>query len=240
METFDLSPAKPEIYSQRKLEWAEVLGSDFHFPSRAGRDRFPGSHYTWVKMADPPSIEGLRLALLDGARFSIRRSDEEPFHLVTAPQHCIESIHVRDARYMGHGQPAELYFSPFLNAIVGGRGTGKSTVIHALRLATQREGDILSLNEGSIPRTTFERFNKVYKDRTDDGALCAATEIQWIAIRDGIRHRITCNPGVSPATFYVEDETSNGEWVKSSSQSVSPGRFPIRNLQPGADRRTGR
>ena len=84
METLDPSARKPEIYQQRNLNWAEVLGSDFHPPFTPDRDRFPGSHYTWVKMAGPPSLDGLRLALLDGDRFSIRRSDRgnfEPFAL---------------------------------------------------------------------------------------------------------------------------------------------------------------
>ena len=66
---------KPELYSQRKLAWAEVLGSDSHHPGGSAGHRFPGSHYTWVKMSQP-SLEGLRLALLDGGGFSIRRSDE--------------------------------------------------------------------------------------------------------------------------------------------------------------------
>ena len=233
METMDIGSRKPGIYRQLKSRWAEVLGSDFHPPYRADRDRYPGSHYTWVKMAAPPSLDGLRLALLDGARFSIRRSNEQPFDPFVVPQHCIKSIQIADARHMGHGRPAELRFSPLLNAIVGGRGTGKSTVIHALRLAARRDGDILSLNEGSIPRSTFERFNKVSRIRTDDGALRATTVIQWIVIRDGIRHRITCRPGGSPAAVDVEDQAPGGEWVKSPSQSVTPWRFPVRIFSQG-------
>ena len=40
---------------------------------------------------------------------------------------------------MGRDQPARIEFSPRLNALVGGRGTGKSTVVHALRIAARRE-----------------------------------------------------------------------------------------------------
>ena len=233
METVDAGSGKPEVYRQLKTRWAEVLGSDFHPPHRADRDRYPGSHYTWMKMAGPPSLDGLRLALLDGARFSIRRSDDQPFDPFFVPQHCIESIQIAHARYMGHGRPSELRFSPLLNAIVGGRGTGKSTVIHGLRLAAGRDGDILGLNEGSIPRSTFERFNKVHKIRTDDGALRATTVIRWIVIRDGIRHRITCRPGRSPVALDVEDQAPGGEWVRSHSQSITPRRFPVRIFSQG-------
>ena len=51
-------PSARTVYLQRKLEWAEVLGSDSHHPKYANVDRFPGSHFTWVKMS-APSIEGL-------------------------------------------------------------------------------------------------------------------------------------------------------------------------------------
>ena len=134
---------------------------------------------------------------------------------------------------MGQGRPAELHFSPVLNALVGGRGTGKSTVIHALRSAARRDGEILSLNEGSIPRSTFERFNKVYRMRADEGALRTTTAIQWTIIRDGIRHRITCRPGKTPAAFDVEGQSASGEWVKTPSQSVTHRRFPVRIFSQG-------
>ena len=79
MEVVDLCSDPPELYRQRKLAWSDVIGSDSHHPAGSTGERFPGSHYTWVKMAKP-SIEGLRLALLDGNGFSIRRSDgQEPF-----------------------------------------------------------------------------------------------------------------------------------------------------------------
>ena len=105
METIDPGCAKPGIYQHRKLEWTEVLGSDSHHPDDGTRNRFPGSHSTWVKMASPPSLEGLGLALLDGREFSIRRSDEGPFDPFTVPKHCIESIEIGKARYMGAPSP---------------------------------------------------------------------------------------------------------------------------------------
>ena len=231
METINPGCAKPGIYQHRKLEWTEVLGSDSHHLDDGTRNRVPGSHFTWVKMASPPSLEGLGLALLDGREFSIRRSDEGSFDPFTVPEHCIESIEIGKARYMGRADPATLHFSPWLNAIVGGRGTGKSTVIHALRLGARRERDILSLEDNSIPRSTFESFNKVARSRLDDGALTDETSIRWTALRDGIRHRVTWRRGGNDLT--VEDQTQNDNWVKSPSQSVTPQRFPVRIFSQG-------
>ena len=232
MEVMDANFEKPEIYEQRKLAWTEVLGSDSHHPAGGMGEHFPGSHYTWVKMARP-SIEGLRLALLDGGDFSIRRSDEsDSFDPYALPTHRIESIEVAEARYMGRGQrSARLDFNPALNALVGGRGTGKSTVIHALRLAARRESDLKALPARSAPRETFERFSKVPSDQTKDGGLTPSTRIQWTFMRDGVRHRVHWRQDGTGTT--VEDETATGEWTPSDAQAVTPDRFPLQVFSQG-------
>ena len=222
---------KPELYSQRKLAWAEILGSDSHHPSGSAGHRFPGSHYTWVKMAQP-SLEGFRLALLDGGGFSIRRSDEsESFDPFSLPKYCIEGIDVGDARYMGRGQPSSLKFSPWLNALVGGRGTGKSTVIHALRLAARRNDELTNLEEHSGTRLTFERFNRVPSNRMDEGGLTETTKILWNLVRDGVRHRVHWRQ--DGAGIIVEDESSEDSWVPSPAQTFTPDRFPVRMFNQG-------
>ena len=232
MEVMDASSDKPDLYHQRKLTWTEVLGSDSHHPSGGPGERFPGSHFTWVKMAEP-SLEGLRLALLDGGNISIRRSDDdETFDPFVLPEHRIESIEINDARYMGHGQsPAILEFSPWLNALVGGRGTGKSTVIHALRLAARREFELAHLADSSEPRMTFERFNRVPSDRTKDGGLEDSTTIEWTLVRDCVRHRVHWRQNGTGTT--VEDESGVNGWQASTVQSVTPERFPVRVYSQG-------
>ena len=231
MEVVDPCSEPPELYRQRKLAWSDVLGSDSHHPAGGTGERFPGSHYTWVKMAKP-TLEGLRLALLDGNGFSIRRSDgQEPFDPFATPKHCIESIEIADARYMGHGKPAKIDFSPWLNALVGGRGTGKSTAIHALRLAARREDELTHLEARSGPRLTFERFNRVPLNRMDEGGLTDKTKIQWTVMRDGVRHRVHWRQ--DGAGTVVDDESGDGDWVPSPAQIVTPDRFPLRVFSQG-------
>lgn len=219
---------EPELYRRRKLSWVKVLGSDSHHSASETGYHFPGSHYTWVKMANP-SLEGLRLALLDGGGSSIRRSDEPtPFDPFALPKYCIEAIEVDNARYMGRGEPARLEFSPWLNALVGGRGTGKSTVIHALRLAARRERELELLEERSGPRLTFKRFNRVYQNRMDEGGLTDSTVIRWTVMRDGVRYLVQRKGGDTG----VEEEAGPG-WKPSSAQAVTPARFPIRMFNQG-------
>ena len=231
MEVVDPGRPKPELYRQRKLAWAEVLGSDSHHPHGQAGSRFPGSHYTWVKMAEP-SLEGLRLALLDGGGFSIRRSDDpEPFEPFALPEHCIEAIEIEDARYMGRGKPARLEFNPWLNALVGGRGTGKSTVIHAMRLAAGRGHELKHLEKHSEPLLTFERFEQVPRDRTEKGGLTKSTNVAWTMMRGGVRHRLHWRQDGSRTT--VEEDAGEAGGRPSPAQMITPEHFPVRMFSQG-------
>ena len=129
---------------------------------------------------------------------------------------------------MGRGNSTTLAFSPWLNALVGGRGTGKSTVIHALRLASSRVQELQRLEDHSAPRLTFERFDRVPENRTETGGLTKETAIRWTVTRDGIRHRVHWKQGGSAT---VVEETSDGlQWRPSS---VPPERIPVRILSQG-------
>ena len=230
MEVIATSARKPELYLSRKLAWAEVLGSDSHHPGGNAGPRYPGSHYTWVKMAQP-SLEGLRLALLDGERFSIRRSDDtRPFNPFAVPKHHIESIEIGKARYMGRGKATHIALNPWFNAIVGGRGTGKSTVIHALRLTSGRDQELMDLDDRSIVRLTFEQFNQVPASRQDQGGLTDDTKIAWIVMRDGVRHRVQWKKG-EPSE--VEEYMKDGNWKPAEVQTLIPDRFPLRVFSQG-------
>ena len=225
MEVIDRSRAKPRLYDESGATWTEVVGSDCHSFRDANA---PGSRYTWVKM-EVPSLEGLLLALMDGTRFSIRHCDDPS--PTTLPTHFVESVELADLEYMGRGEPERVSFNPRLNALVGGRGTGKSTVVHALRLAARRESELEHLANQSEPRLAFERFNRVPANRRDAGALRSTTRITCTVMRDRIRHRVHW-PGDDEESI-VEEQTDDGKWRASSIQAVTPARFPIRIFSQG-------
>lgn len=230
MEVIDPNKPKPELYHSRKLAWAEVLGSDSHHPNGTTGQRFPGSHYTWVKMAQP-SLEGLRLALLDGERFSIRRSDgNQSFEPFALPSHRIEAIEIHNARFIGRQHPTRLEFNPWLNALIGGRGTGKSTMIYALRLASQRESELEDLEEKSTVRLAFSRFNHVPRSRGDDGGLNDETEVIWTVMRDNLPYRVRWKNGDQST---VEELDNQGNWSPAKIQSTDPARFPLSLFNQG-------
>lgn len=226
LEWCDLAKPYPQAVEKLARPLTRVLGSDCHsFKGQA----VPGSRYTWVKMA-APTLEGLRLALLDGNGVSVRRSDEGAFEPFKTPAHVIRRIEIERARVMGNGQPARLSLSPYFNAIVGGRGTGKSTVVHALRLATRREGEIQALPKDSEPRERFEAFATVAKGRDDKGALKGETAlcVEWQHEGRWLRLNWQAN-GQGTAV----EEWHDGQWQPSASQSINANRFPVRLFSQG-------
>lgn len=232
VEIADPSSEKPALYRQHAEHWAEVLGSDSHRLTGVGDQPVPGSHYTWIKM-ERPTIDGLRLALLDGERFSVRRSDDPDPPPRSLPARHVRSISVAGARLMGHREPATLEFSPWLNVLIGGRGSGKSTVLNCMRLAARREADLQRLGERSSTKSTFDRFNQVARTRDDDGGLRPETRFQWVVSRDGVTHRINWAQAPDPDDTVVETKNDECEWVSSTSQHVTADRFPIRLFNQG-------
>ena len=226
MERLDPARQLPAIYEEHNPGWTRVVGSDCH-NFRGGN--VPGSRYTWVKMAEP-NIEGLRLALLDGNDFSIRCSDEGDFDPFSLPDHFIESVEIEEARFMGRGNPSVLAFTPYYNALIGGRGTGKSSVVHALRMAYRREQELYRFGAESTPRTVFESFRKVGRSRADEGGLTESTAIRLTLNREGVRHRLTWRQdGQGTAVENWRDD----RWEASQSQTISADRFPLRLLSQG-------
>lgn len=225
IETVDRTAPKPAIFQSSGVKWTEVLGSDCH---SFGSPHIPGGRFTWVKM-EKPSKDGLRLALLDGQGISIRRSDDaDGFDPTRKPEHFVHSIEISDARYMGvGGQPQKFLFSPFLNTIVGGRGTGKSTIVHALRLAFGRNSELPANSEA---QQTFDRFVALGKGQT--GGLLEKTRIVAQVNRDGVPFELLWqNNGTDNVVNEWDAATAN--FKKSPSQSVSQQRFPLRLFSQG-------
>jgi hypothetical protein len=217
MEVIDQVQAKPQLYVNKNMNWSEVLGTDSHHPSGTTGQRYPGSHFTWVKMSEP-SYGGLRLALIDGV-LSLKRSDSFTGDPNTHGQLAIESIVVDDAKYLGRGQSFSCQLNPWLNTIIGGRGTGKSTALEFLRIALKRKGEIPTSLEKE-----FTKYSQTSSSRQDEGLLKDATKICVGFRKDGGRFRITWSNAEN--SYSIEEETSPGTW--SASEGDIAQRFPVR------------
>ena len=171
MELRDSDYKKPRLYVDKKLQWTEVRGSDTHFRE----DNF--GTFTWVKM-DEPSIEGLKLALMDGTASVNRNMDDDPNRHA---EYVIDEISVENAKYMGRSQSLNCQFSPFLNAIIGGRGSGKSTLLEFMRFVLRRERDIPD---------TLQKESEKYFHVGGDNLLTDSSKISLIYRKGDVRYRL--------------------------------------------------
>ena len=227
VEWVDQALPMPTCVEKDSRRMARILGSDCH--SFHG-DGAPGSRFTWIKMAKP-TLEGLRLALLDGDGISVRRSDGAPFEPFKTPKHFVAGIEVDASRFMGNGAPERLRLTPYYNALIGGRGTGKSTIVHALRLAYRRSEELHRLGENSEPRRRFDSFATAAPSRDAEGALRDSTAIRVELHREGTKHRLHWRQdGGDPA---VEEQIEQRDWGASASQALTSERFPIRLFSQG-------
>ena len=191
MELCNSNYQKPQSYTSKKNPWTEIIGSDVHDFSQKTFGTF-----TWVKMDEEPSIEGLKLALQDGDVSVNRNMSDNPNKF---PPYFIEKLEISDAKYIGREETLDCNFSPFLNAIIGGRGTGKSTLLEFIRLVMERVPDDLEKDN-----------RKYFYLEGDDSLLNPNTKISLLYWKNNICYRLNWSPTVDNPS--LEQKNEDGSW----------------------------
>ncbi|MBZ0207262.1 MAG: hypothetical protein K8H89_13120 [Flavobacteriales bacterium] len=219
MEFLASVPTLPEAYKQAKLNWTMVVGSDAHHPDDQGgpASNYPGSRWTWIKMGQP-TIDGLRLALLDGPLSVCRSVEPGPaHHFNTTPEQLIEELEINGTKVMGNGHPVQLKLSPWLNAIIGDRGTGKSSFVHFARQALGRNTAQDLGGEDSQPWKTFNSFMRQSAPRKG-GVLKPDSSVKLRYALNGTSFLITTKGALKD--HVVEEVQADGSLAPANSQDV--------------------
>lgn len=206
----------PQIYRDQKVDWTLVYGSDAH------RLADITQRLTWVKMGNP-NLEGLKLALIDGENFSIRRVEPDGKNPNDHANLIIQTLAIKNGRYCGNDKPFQIKFTPWMNAIIGGRGTGKSSLVEFLRICMRRDKELTANDQGEL-KQYFEDFNKVPKNRDDRGMLRDDT---WIGIqycKDGAEFQLGWSQAGDTSPIEEIDDRGN---TKPGMGDI-PTRFPVR------------
>ena len=165
-----------QLYIENKKKLSYVLGSDSHCLESLGKN------YTWVKMGTP-NIEALRLALFD-EEDGVRRSkyiEGNPNDI--NERMYIKYIEIKEAKYAGRRKPLRIEFSPWMTSIIGGRGTGKSSIIQFLRVVLKKHNDL-----PDELKKEFEEFVAVPKTRNDLGMFRDETIIDICIVKEGMEY----------------------------------------------------
>ncbi|MEU74154.1 hypothetical protein EDK46_23300 [Salmonella enterica] len=177
------------------LPW--LRGSDAHHPEQAG------VRTCWLKMSSP-DFDGLRHALLDPENCVL--FDQLP---PEEPASYLRSLKFRTRHCHPVGQDsASVEFSPFYNAVIGSRGSGKSTLIESIRLA-MRKTEGLTAPQGS----KLDQFIRT--------GMEADSFIECIFHKEGTDFRLSWRPDSKHELHIFSD----GEWMPDSHWSAD--RFPL-------------
>jgi len=184
----------PDKSSQLDIVRQICAGCDPHYGTkrcamiRSSDARSPeaiGSRHTWLKMSAPPSLEGLRQAFLD---YESRIRFEKPE--VAFPR--IIGVAVEGEGFLGRrdGHPGvRVHFNPYLNCIIGGKGTGKSAIIEVMRYALGMEPRL---------RKTRERTAGLV-----DAVLGAGGKVTLFFEVGGQRYQVSRILGAEPQVFVI-------------------------------------
>lgn len=171
-------------------------------PSKHGLDGI-GSAYTWIKMSQNPSLESIHQALLFPER--IKNCFVSKFYPYMEPSLWIQSIDVKNTKLTKNDESFHVDFNPQLTTIIGGRGSGKSSVFRFLRGVLHLTKDIDQLGEIKSDQSRFFQ-----KDKDGTGVLKDDTEINVKIVRDGILYKIHYRyEGESLEIFKYESD----DWV---------------------------
>lgn len=188
---------------------AKVAGSDAHKPDEIGK------YFSWLKMSNP-TIEGLRLALLDH-EFCVKNQSENPNRL---PDVFLSKLTIQQMRHCGRisYQPFVTQFHPHFNSVIGGRGSGKSTILESIRIVSRRDQNLAI--EAPRVKDELDKFMKLSQNK---GVMQTDTEILLELYRRGKHYQLRWR---FDGQGTVLEEEVNSDWQEIYAVDVK-GRFPI-------------
>jgi DNA repair exonuclease SbcCD ATPase subunit len=135
----------------------------------------------------------------------------------------LRSVTIESAKYAGRSSPLVIEFNPWLNSIIGGRGSGKSSVLEFIRLGMDRSRDLEGLNPLNEVRRSFESFIKIPVSRDTDGVMLANTKISCVYTRDNVHYLLKWTKESNSVSIF---RSEGGEWLPEDGEAHS--RFPIK------------
>lgn len=146
-----------------------------------------GSNYTWIKMDETPSLEGLRQAFLL-SKIRVKGRFESPDRPYDTPDLWIKSLKISNTHITDDENPLVVDFSPQLTTIIGGRGSGKSSILRFIRGVLGQKEELDGLEE---IQSDQENFYKRYDRNAKNGVLTEQSTVEIEFVRSNVIHKIT-------------------------------------------------
>lgn len=177
-----------------------------------------GLLYTWIKMDEEPSLEGLRQAFLL-PDFRVRNFFISPNSPYDLPELWIKSISILKTSLTDPTNSLTIYFNPQLNTIIGGRGSGKSSILRFIRGVFNRNLDIEALVD--IYEDQIQFYRKI-DPKTLKGVITDDSIINVEFVRNNIPYKIEAS-SISNSTIQTikvfKYLLKNDTWIIESAES---------------------
>lgn len=148
-----------------------------------------GNRYTWIKMEEEVSLESLRHALLMPSQ-KIRNDFDYPSIPYDKPELLIKGLEIKNT-VLNSGKSIQVQFSPQLNTVIGGRGTGKSAINRIIRGLLGNNEDLADFSELLIEQTNFfKEYETTRSEEEKKGILRRDTVIDLYLERLGHTYKI--------------------------------------------------
>ncbi|WLR60163.1 TrlF family AAA-like ATPase [Guptibacillus hwajinpoensis] len=146
-----------------------------------------GKRYTWIKMNEEVSIESLKQALFL-PEHRVKNDFETKGTPFTLPNSWFEKVTVSNT--ILNKDEIEVDFNPQMTTIIGGRGSGKSSILRFIRGVFNKleDLDLADSIGGSNLRKEQEEFFKVHNNST--GILKKDSIIELLLNKYGVSYKV--------------------------------------------------
>jgi histidinol phosphatase-like PHP family hydrolase len=199
----------PNSHGVPKRQIVTVYGSDSH------EKRDIGVRSTWVRMSEP-TLDGLRVALLDGAA-SVRKFDDDLPNPGPHSPYVLRRLSIAKTKYIGRVQPLAIEINPSFNAIIGGRGTGKSSLVELIRKATKRDAALES-SGGELAKNMSSLLQSITSGMTE-----ACVQVDYELHGKVFRMQWTAQTG-----YELLEVDGSGQFMSVADGGTWTERFPLR------------
>jgi ABC-type cobalamin/Fe3+-siderophores transport system ATPase subunit len=182
-----------------------------------------GTRYTWIKLDVNPNLESLRQALLLH-KFRVRNDFSVKPHQIPykLPNEWIEKIVISNTQISDLSNPLEIQFSPQMNTIIGGRGSGKSSVLRFLRGVFPHLRNELEIDSLKSIKEDFHTFFSVYNKNRDTGVLNNGSEIDVFIHRNNEKYNVNCKiVSNSPEVKVFKQESISGDYKEVNDEGIT-------------------
>ncbi len=203
---------RPVKISLQKKVAITTFSDNPHKPSnpKHGLDGI-GNRYSWIKMDENPNLESLRQAFLL-PEFRVKNDFISPNTPYKNPELWIKSISIKGVTITDGATPLKIDLSPQLTTIIGGRGSGKSSILRFVRGLFNRTSDLSELTEIIADHNDFY---KLYDPKSQKGVLNENSVIEIEFVRNNVLHKITAS-GISTSNnqiITIQKSLKPGNWI---------------------------